>query len=245
MQNNNLPIQQSNEHGVSSGRTQRILEHLEKQLRRPHEPSHDDFRRIIEFIHDIPEAYKTIGLTAIAEHFVNGMELHLLTLMTRFEEKAEQEGISLKERQATLDDVLPETFQTIKALNKQLSVKSLDELVALNNITIALYTLSSVETAEEAQRWLYELPTTYSRKLRQNGLLPDEQHNKPESKSQQSASNAQFVNWQSSYMPSKSQDVQGISNSNIGIVVSTPNTLSSKPVSVPIETSNPNIVSAA
>jgi len=239
MQNNNQPIQQSNEHGVSSGRTQRILEHLEKQLRRPHEPSHDDFRRIIEFIHDIPEAYKTIGLTAIAEHFVNGMELHLLALMTRFEEKAEQEGISLKERQATLDDVLPEAFQTIKALNKQISVKSLDELVALNNITIALYTLSSVETAEEAQRWLYELPATYSRKLRQNGLLP------PESKSQQTTSAAQFVNWQSSYMPSKSQDVQGISNSNIGIVVSTPNTLSSKPVSVPIETSNPNIVSAA
>jgi hypothetical protein len=103
------------------------------------------------------------------------MQLHLLALMAIFQKRAEQEGISLQECQATLNDTLPEAFQTLKALSTHLSVRSLDELAALNNITIALYTLSEAETAEEAQRWLYELPTVYSQKLRQAGLLLDVQ----------------------------------------------------------------------
>ena len=54
--------------------------------------------------------------------------------------------------------------------------RNFDELVALYNITIKLYTLSSVETAEEAQEWLYDLPATYIRRLQQAGMLREEAH---------------------------------------------------------------------
>jgi hypothetical protein len=240
MQNEDRSIQQNQEHAVSASlRTQHILEHLEMQLKRSHEPSHDDFKRIIESVLDIPEAYRTIGLTTIAEHFVNGMELHLLALVSTFQEKAEQEGISLKERQTTLKDVLPEVKQTLETLSKKVFVGSLDELAALNNITISLYTLSNAESAQEAQKWLYELPTTYSRRLRQAGLLLDEQNSDKDTKNQPEASTTHFVNWQPSYMSSKSQVVQQIGGT--GITVSTPEEPLSKPVPVSIETSDPNL----
>ncbi len=243
MQNNNRSMQQNNEHAVSSLRIQRILEHLEQQLERTHEPSHENFRRIIESVLSIPEAYRTTGLTTIAEHFVNGMELHLLALVAIFQEKAEQENITSKERQMVLDDVLPEAFQTLAALSKQVSVKSLDELAALNNITIRLYTLSSVETAEDARRWLYELPATYSRRLRQAGLLLDEQQGDKESKNRPMAPTSDFVNWQTSYMPGESQVIQEMGNT--GFIVSTSAAFLPGPVSVSIETSDKNLVSAA
>ncbi len=214
-----------------------------QNIGRSHEPSHSDFKRIIEYVLDIPEEYRKIGLTTVAEHFVNGMELHLLALMTMFQEKAESEGISLEERRATLNYVLPKAFQTLEALSKQISVKSLDELVALNNITIALYTLSNAETAEEAQKWLYELPTTYSRKLRQASLLPSEQHNDKETNSRSAASNTQFVKWQSSYIPSENQVVQKIGDTDI--FVSTPAAPLSEPITVSIETSDQNLITAA
>lgn len=241
MQNNNQSTQQNHEHAVSSLRTQRILEHLEQQLERTHEPSHKDFKRIIESVLSGPEVYRTTGLTTIAGHFVNGIELHLLALVAIFQEKAEQEGISSKEREMTLDNVLPEAFQTLAALSKQVSVKSLDELAALNNITIRLYTLSSVETAEDAQRWLYELPTTYSRRLKQAGLLVDEQHEDRENEEQLLTPKSPFVNWQTSYTPGKSQIVQEISKT--GIIVSTSS--APLPKSVLIETRDKNLVSAA
>ncbi len=241
MQNEGRSIQQNQGHAVSASlRTQNILEHLEKQLGRPHEPSHDDFKRIIESVLDTPEAYRIIGLTTIADHFVNGMELHLLALVSTFQEKAEQEGISLKERQATLEDVLPQAFQTLETLSKRISVRSLDELAALNNITIALYTLSSAETAEDAQKWLYELPTTYSRRLKQAGLLLDEQHGGNETKSQSAARTSQFVNWPS-YGPDKIQGVQEIGGTGIAVSTSIPSL--SEPEQV--ETIDPNLVSAA
>jgi hypothetical protein len=149
----------------------------------------------------------------------------------------------LKERQATLKDVLPLAFQTLETLSKQVSIRSLDELAALNNITISLYTLSSVETAEEAQKWLYELPITYSRRLRQAGLLLDEQNSGKGTKSHSVTRTSHFVNWQSSYMPSNSQIVQEIGGT--GIAVSTPISPLSNPVPVSIETSDQNLVSAA
>src|SRR5450755_1832661 len=171
MQSNDRSIQQNHLNAVSSLRTQRMLEHLEQQSRRAHEPSHENFKRIIEAVLTIPEAYRAIGLTTIAEHFVNGIKMHLL--VATFEEKAETEGISTREYQATLQSVLPEAFQTLATLRKRLCITSLDELAALNNITIRLYTLSSPETATEAQQWLYELPATYLRQLHQAGLLKD------------------------------------------------------------------------
>lgn len=162
-------------------------------MSRSHEPSHENFKRIIESVLTIPETYKAIGLTTIAEHFVNGIEMHLLELIAIFEEKAEIEGISRRECQETLQSVLPEAFQTLAALKKQLCITSLDELAALNNITIRLYTLSISETATEAQQWLYELPATYLRQLHQAGLLIDTQHQSREGQSQTIAATTHFI----------------------------------------------------
>ncbi len=233
MQSNDRSIQQNDLNAVSSSlRTQRILEHLEQQVRRSHEPSHENFKRIIESILTIPEAYRAIGLTTVAEHFVNGMEMHLLELVATFEEKAEKEGISTREYQATLRDVLPEAFQTLATLRKQLTIGSLDELAALNNITIRLYTLSISETATEAQQWLYELPATYLRQLHQAGLLTGTCHQ-----------TTHFTHWQTSYTPTGTSAVQEIGTTGVSVTMTSGSV--PKPVPTPAETSNPKLVPAA
>jgi len=244
MQSNDRSIQQNHPNAISSSlRTQRILEHLEQQLRRAHEPSHENFKRIIESVLTIPEAYRAIGLTTIAEHFVNGIEMHLLELVATFEEKAETEGISRREYHATLQSVIPEAFQTLAALRKQLCITSLDELAALNNITIRLYTLSISETATEAQQWLYELPATYLRQLHQAGLLTGTQLQSREGQSKTIAATTHFTDWQSPYTPTGNSAVQEIGTTGMGVSLSSASV--PKPVPTSVETSNPNLVSAA
>lgn len=188
-------------------RTQRILEHLEQQLRRPHEPSHENFKAIVECVLNLPEAYKGIGLMTIADHFVNGMEMHLLDLVAIFERNAAQEGIPEHEYQITLQDVLPKVAQTLSVLRKQLCITSLDELAALNNITIRLYTLSSSDTAAEAEQWLYEIPTTYLRQLGQANLLQNERHNDQEASDSPATPPTHFTKWQSFYPAKASKPI--------------------------------------
>ncbi len=243
MQSDDRSIQQNHLNAVSSLRTQRVLEHLEQQLRRAHEPSHESFKRIIEVVLTIPEAYRAIGLTTIAEHFVNGIEMHLLELVATFEEKAETEEISTGEYEATLQSVIPEAFQTLATLRKQLCITSLDELAALNNITIRLYTLSISETATEAQQWLYELPATYLRQLSHAGLLSEKQRQGREGQSQTIAATTHFIDWQSLYTPTGNLAVQAIGTTGVSVSLSSGSM--AKPVPTSVETSNPNLVSAA
>lgn len=244
MQSNDRFMQPTEGSAVSASlRTQRILEHLDQQLRRLHEPSHEDFKRIIESVLTIPETYRAIGLTAIANHFVNGIEIHLLELIATFEEKAEVEGISTREYQETLEDVLPEVFQTLAALRKQLIVASLDELAALNNITIRLYTLSISETATEAQQWLYELPATYLRQLQQAGLLTGTQHHRREGQSQITVPPMHFTDWRLSYPLTGNLAVQEIGNTGVSVTMTSGSV--PKPVPTPAETNNPKLIPAA
>jgi hypothetical protein len=228
------------EHTISSSLyTQRILDFLDKQLERPHEPSNSDFRSIIESVMAEPEIYRTPGLTVIAEHFVNGMQLHLLDLVAIFRRKAMQEGLTLGEYETTLNDVLPETFSAIEKLRKQISIQSLDELVALYNITIKLYTLSSVETAEEAQQWLYDLPSTYIRRLEQAGMLRGEEKEDKKVVSTPSVTANRFINWQTSYTANNHRETQEIGKNEIA--VSTPLTEVLSFVPVKIEIRDPKI----
>lgn len=236
-------MQQNQEQNVSAlPRTQRILERLEQHLRRPHEPSHEDFKRIVECVLDLPEAYRSIGLITIANHFVNGMGMHLLELVSTFQELASQEEISSGEVEVTLEDVLPETFQTLAELAGQVFVKSLDDLAALNNITIRLYTLSRSSTAEEAQRWLYELPTTYARQLRQAGLLVDKNSHTEEIQGEQ-PSTSHYIHWQSSYTSDNGRIIQEFGSN--GFIASTPIAPLPEPVSVSIETDDKKLIRAA
>ena len=141
-----------------------------------------------------------------------------------------------------MEDVLPQAFKTLETLGKQVSVRTLDELAALNNITTSLYTLSIAESAEEAQKWLYELPTTYSRRLRQAGLLANEQLQSDRINSQSMAGTAYYVNWSSSDEPVKYEFVKGITGAgkaNANFFPSSPGSVN--PVTVEVETNDPNL----
>ncbi len=239
MQDKNKSIEGNDEHASPSlQRTERLLDFLEKQLERPHEPADKDFRNIIAPLVTESELYKTIGLTTVADHFVSGMRLHLLSLVAIFKGKAEQEGIPQREYQTTLNDVLPKTFLVLEKLRKQLTIHSLDELVALYNITIKLYTFSSIETAEDAQKWLYELPETYIRRLKQAGMLFEEEDTENRVTSASTVPSTPFVSWQTVYVSSNK-----LSDGNI--IVSTAEEALAKPVTVEIETRDPSIGSAA
>jgi len=176
MQDEKRSIPRNDEHVVSpSIRMQRIIEYLVDLWKSPHTPSNEDLKRIAEFIVRLPEAYRSTGLTVLAELFVNGISLHMLDLMATYQQKAEQEGVCAEDIQKTFEDIFPQTFQVLETINKQLSIRSLDSLAALSNITIPLYTLSRADSAEEAQTWLYELPETYQSELQQEHMLKDSQ----------------------------------------------------------------------
>ena len=189
-------IPYNDEHVISpSARIQNILEYLADLWKSSHTPSNEDLKRIAEFVVLLPEAYKPTALTTIAEHFVNSISLHMLDLMATYQQKAEQEGICAEDVQRTFEDIFPRVFSTLETLRKQLSIQSLDALAALSNITIPLYTLSKVDSAEEAQTWLYELPETYQSELRQEKMLINGQDQDKTSGQPEQSSN--FTHWPS------------------------------------------------
>jgi hypothetical protein len=170
MQNEQVSIFEKGEHFVSQ-RDQKLLSHLEILWQRSLKPSPETLQRIIEFLILLPEPQKTLGITKIAEYLVNSLSLHFLDIMALFQQNAENEGIDKKERIGTLEGVLHEVFSEMLEISKHVLVRSIDDLVALGNITYSLYTLSQVDTAEDAQSWMYELPILYQQQLVQNGLL--------------------------------------------------------------------------
>ena len=152
-------------------RTQQLISYLEGLWERPHKPSPEILKRITEFLSHLPGPYRALGMTKIAEYFVSTMSLHFLDIMAIFQQKAEDEGIDREERIETLQGVMPELFSEMMGISKHIHLRSLDDLVTLTNITFGLYTLSQVDTAEEAQGWMYELPVIYRRQLSQERLI--------------------------------------------------------------------------
>ncbi|HYK86585.1 MAG TPA: hypothetical protein VEV19_14540 [Ktedonobacteraceae bacterium] len=154
--------------------SQLILEHLEDLWRGLNEPSPVILRRIVEFIATLEEPHRSASFKIIAEHFISHMGLHILDLMTTFQQKAEEENISLANQQETLNHVLQEAPVIFEELIKRISLQSLDDMAALSNISVELQALSSSETAEDAQSWLYELPSMFYRLLAQEKLISKE-----------------------------------------------------------------------
>ncbi len=107
----------------------------------------------------------------MAEYLVSTMSLHFLDIVATFQQKAEGEGIDREERAQTLRGIMPELFPEMMGISKQVFIRTLDDLITLSNITFSLYTLSQVETAEDAQGWMYELPVLYRRQLMQEHLI--------------------------------------------------------------------------
>lgn len=152
-------------------RNQRLLEYLESAWQDQEQLSPDFRKRITELVLRLPEEYSATGLREIANDVVSAMNMHVLKLLATFQEKAEEEGISVSSRDKTLTQVMPEAFAIMERVRTQLHVRSLDDLVTLVNVTTSLQTLSESDSAEEVHSWLYELPMMFYRQLTRVGLI--------------------------------------------------------------------------
>lgn len=112
-----------------------------------------------------------MGREVIAERLVNDMKLHFLDLIVTLREKAEDEGIDGEELDETLENTKWSATRMMQ-VNKFLSVHSIEDLLKLTNITTGLLTLSQVNTAEQAQSWVYKLPDLYQSRLEHQHLTP-------------------------------------------------------------------------
>ena len=166
-----MPDEEASTHYADPLLTQRAIECLEDQWQSVHQPSSITSKRIVEFVGSLDEENRTAGLTVIAEYFVNALTFHFLNIMSTFQQKAEQDGIDLDEREGTFHDILSESFPVMMELNRNIFIQSLDDLLTLSNITFGLYRLSQVDSAESAQRWMYKLPKLYYRQLAQEHLV--------------------------------------------------------------------------
>ncbi len=178
MQNERVSLQKDEERAVLQ-RTRYLVEYLENLWQHPHEISGASLKRITNFIAHLPEPYQmyqSMAMTKIAEYLVNIMSLHFLQLVALFREKAELEGIHTEERATILHSIITEVLPEMMSLSRHVVVRSIDDLVTLSNITFGLYALSQVESAEDAQNWLYELPVLYRRQLVQERLVTSIQH---------------------------------------------------------------------
>lgn len=209
-------------------RTQHIIEHLESLWRFPQEPSPEILKQITEFAVSLEEPYKTICLQQIAEHAVNNMNLHILALMATFKQNAEQDGISSRERDEVLSRVIAQTLPILNTLSKLPSIHSLDDLVALSNITVGLQSISRTKSALEAQSWLYELPTMYYRQLAQENLIINIANNLREISKVRISSH--FITWASYSSAGPSYILAGTGETGVFIA----NEKSISPIEVPI-----------
>jgi hypothetical protein len=167
MQNEHTSIQKMDEHAVSPY-IKRLLKRLEELWQSPHEPTFETLKRIIV---DLPEEDQLTGIKALAEYLTSIMKIRFHDIMATFHQKAEEEGISAEERDEIIRDIRQESFQTLQKLSGLLSVQSVKDLVMLGNITIGLYKLTQVESAEQAERWMYKLPKMYYDKLEHEHLV--------------------------------------------------------------------------
>jgi len=148
-------------------RSQRMAEQLKDLLQNRQAHS---FETLNHMLLALPTPYKAMGLDTIAELLVTDMKLHFLEIVAAFHQSAEQEGIDADERDETLQDSEVDAFRLMQ-VSKQLAVRSLDDLLTLGNITFGLRALSKVRDAENAQSWLYKLPTMYLSRIEQEHLV--------------------------------------------------------------------------
>ncbi|HJT57190.1 MAG TPA: hypothetical protein VJ761_11895 [Ktedonobacteraceae bacterium] len=180
-------------------RTQRIIQHLEDKWQLLEVPSPQSLSQTMAFVTGMLEPWhesdKIAGLQGIAEYVAAMMNMHLLNLLAIFHQRAEEEGISLQDRNETLNYVMPVFTRVMKEVSVGLSIQSLDDLAALINITARLQILSRTDSADEAQNWLYELPAMYQRQLINERLLADPYA--PSSTTTTEPDTSRFTDWSS------------------------------------------------
>ncbi len=163
--------EEASTHKADALLTQSAIEHLEDQWRSVHEASSIRWKPLIELIVSLDEENRTAWLTEIGKHLANILGQHFLEMLVIFAQRAEQEGIDLKERAETFYDILNVSFPAMLGLSRNISIQSLDDLLTLSSITAGLYRLSQHDSAERAQRWMYKLPKLYHSQLAQAHLI--------------------------------------------------------------------------
>jgi hypothetical protein len=165
MQNKEITSSGNNPRDMSS-HTQQLAEHIGNLWQNTHLPSAETLKQTLV---NLPEPYQTMGIQAIAEHFVNTIQIHLLQTLATFYQQAADEGIDEGERDETLKDVEDKTYR-LMMLSKHLAIDSLESLLRLGKITSSVLDLSQCDNAEEAQRWIYKLSNIYQSRLEQEHL---------------------------------------------------------------------------
>ena len=158
-----------------SQRNQRIIAHIKESWSDLPQPTPERIATILGFLHSLPEQAAKVGLETIAAYLTNTMSVHLFDLLATFQERAEQEGFSAADREEILKDVLPDILKLVKELKEHVTVSSLDDLAILGNTTIGLQVLSMIDSADDAQSWLYQLPYICQYQLAERNLLDDKQ----------------------------------------------------------------------
>ncbi len=200
MQEEHLSIFGVEEQPVSL-RTQQLMQHLDHLWKHPYKPSPETLNRVIEVLVQLPESYKNLGMTKIAEYLVNVLSLHFLDIIAIFQQKAEGEGIGEEECKQTLHGAIIEKFSEMMGISKHVIIRSIDDLVTLSNITLSLQTLSQVNSAEEAQNWMYDLPELYYRQLKQEHLIANLQIQATVSRSATKVNTSGYISWNNSSLP--------------------------------------------
>lgn len=159
MGQDHLPVQKANN---DTEMVKRLLHRLEELWQYPHELPFETMKNLLI---ELPEEDRVVAVEALAEHLVHLMKLHFLDIMAKFHQMAREEEMDAEERDEIASDARQELLPMLERLGKQLSIHSVKELVLLANITIGLSNLSHVESAEQAERWLYRLPRMYRDRL--------------------------------------------------------------------------------
>ncbi len=146
-------------------RDQRVIEHFKNACKNLQKISPEQLADISKFILGLEESHKKIALNMVADYLVSTMKVHVLSLMTTLQNKAEQDDIWPEHCKETIEQVLPEASLL---LNGDISLQSLDELYMLAHITGSLQTLSITASAAMAQNWLYNLASMYHEELEEH-----------------------------------------------------------------------------
>src|SRR5436853_7935296 len=88
-------------------RDQRLIEHLQNSWQSFQELAPEQLADISRFILGLEEPYRSTALNVIAKHMVSTMSLHILSLMTTFQNNPEQEDILPEDCKETFEQVLP------------------------------------------------------------------------------------------------------------------------------------------
>src|SRR5436853_5997598 len=88
-------------------RDQRLIEHLQNSWQSFQELTPEQLADISKFILSLEEPYKNGSLNMIAKHMISVISLHILSLMTTFQNNAEQDDTFPEDCKETFEQVLP------------------------------------------------------------------------------------------------------------------------------------------